>query len=328
MTAWLDSTAPGLRQGPLHGSVITGGLSNLTYRITDGVSTWALRRPPLGHVLSTAHDMTREFRVISALHGTAVPVAAPVVLCEDVDVNGAPFYLMSYVDGVVLDQADVLGRLTPDDARRSCELLVDTLLALHAIEPADVGLEQFGRPHGFLERQVKRWRTQWEASETEPRPGLDALIAGLTERTPEPQPSGIVHGDYRLTNVLYDHGIERIAAVVDWEMATLGDPLTDVGLLVVYQTLGEQGMFGAAPMTEAAGFLTPAALVQRYADGSPRDLTLLPWYVAFGWFKLAVIAEGIHARHLQGKTVGDGFSRVGAYVPTLLAASHHWLDQL
>ena len=328
VTVWLDSTAPGLRQGPLQGSVIAGGLSNLTYQVTDGTSTWALRRPPLGHVLSTAHDMTREFRVISALHGTAVPVAAPVVLCEDVDVNGAPFYLMSYVDGVVLDNPDVLGRLTTDDARRSCELLVDTLLALHAVDPADVGLEQFGKPQGFLERQVKRWRTQWEASETEPRAGLEELVAGLTDRIPTEQPPGIVHGDYRLTNVLYSHDITSIAAVVDWEMATLGDPLTDVGLLVVYQTLGEQGMFGAAPMTEDAGFLSPTSMVERYAAGSTRDLAALPWYVAFGWFKLAVIAEGIHARYLQGKTVGDGFSSVGVYVPRLLDASRHWLDQL
>ena len=272
--------------------------------------------------------MTREFRVISALHGTAVPVAAPVVLCEDVEVNGAPFYLMSYVDGVVLDRPEVLGGLTRDDAGRSCELLVDTLLALHEIDPADVGLEQFGRPHGFLERQVKRWRTQWEASETEPREGLDALVARLGDLTPEQQAPGIVHGDYRLTNVIYGHGIERIAAVVDWEMATLGDPLTDVGLLVVYQTLGEQGMFGAAPMSEAAGFLSPAAIVARYGAASSRDLSSLPWYVAFGWFKLAVIAEGIHARYLQGKTVGEGFSELGASVPRLLGASRHWLDQL
>ena len=328
VTVWLDATAPGLRQGPLHAEVIAGGLSNLTYRVTDGTSTWALRRPPLGHVLSTAHDMTREFRVISALHGTAVPVATPVVLCEDVDVNGAPFYLMSYVDGVVLDNPDVLGRLTTDDARRSCELLVDTLLALHAVDPAEVGLEQFGKPHGFLERQVKRWRTQWEASETEPRPGLEELVAGLADRIPPEQPPGIVHGDYRLTNVLYSHDITRIAAVVDWEMATLGDPLTDVGLLVVYQTLGEQGMFGAAPMSVTAGFLSPTSMVERYAAGSTRDLAALPWYVAFGWFKLAVIAEGIHARYLQGKTVGDGFSSVGVYVPRLLDASRHWLDQL
>jgi len=175
---------------------------------------------------------------------------------------------------------------------------------------------------------VKRWRTQWEASETEPRAGLEELVAALADRIPEQQPAGIVHGDYRLTNVLYSRGIDRIAAVVDWEMATLGDPLTDVGLLVVYQTLGEQGMFGAAPMSADAGFLTPDALVARYAAGSPRDLSALPWYVAFAWFKLAVIAEGIHARYLQGKTVGDGFGGVGVFVPRLLDASRQWLDRL
>lgn len=325
---WLDRTAPGLRQGPLQAEVIVGGLSNLTYRVTDGTTTWALRRPPLGHVLSTAHDMTREFRVLSALHGTDVPVAEPVILCEDVEVNGAPFYLMAYVDGVVLDKPEVLARLAPSDAGRACALLVDTLLALHAIDPADVGLEEFGRPHGFLERQVKRWRTQWEASETEPRAGLEQLVAALADRIPEPQPAGIVHGDYRLTNVMYSPDVERIAAVVDWEMATLGDPLTDVGLLVVYQTLGEQGMFGSAPMSTEVGFLPADALVQRYAAGSTRDLSALPWYVAFAWFKLAVIAEGIHARYLQGKTVGDGFGGVGVFVPRLLDASRQSLDRL
>ena len=308
--------------------MIVGGLSNLTYRVTDGTTTWALRRPPLGHVLSTAHDMTREFRVLSALHGTDVPVAEPVILCEDVEVNGAPFYLMAYVDGVVLDKPEVLARLAPSDAGRACALLVDTLLALHAIDPADVGLEEFGRPHGFLERQVKRWRTQWEASETEPRAGLEQLVAALADRIPEPQPAGIVHGDYRLTNVMYSPDVERIAAVVDWEMATLGDPLTDVGLLVVYQTLGEQGMFGSAPMSTEVGFLPADALVQRYAAGSTRDLSALPWYVAFAWFKLAVIAEGIHARYLQGKTVGDGFGGVGVFVPRLLDASRQSLDRL
>jgi aminoglycoside phosphotransferase (APT) family kinase protein len=325
--AWVDRTAPGLRQGPLQAEVIVGGLSNLTYRVTDSASTWALRRPPLGHVLSTAHDMTREFRVLTALHGTAVPVAAPVILCEDVDVNGAPFYLMAYVDGVVLDKPEVLERLTPADAGRACELLVDTLLALHAIDPVDVGLEEFGRPHGFLERQLKRWRTQWEASETEPRAGLEELVAGLADRIPQEQPAGIVHGDYRLTNVLYSHDITRIAAVVDWEMATLGDPLTDVGLLVAYQSLGEQGLFGS-PMSPAEGFLSSHQTVERYAAGTTRDLTALPWYVAFAWFKLAVIAEGIHARYLQGKTVGDGFGGLGVYVPRLLGASRQWLDRL
>lgn len=327
LTSWLDAAHPGLRQGPLEAQLLTGGMSNLTYRLTDGTSVWALRRPPLGHVLSTAHDMSREFRIISGLHGSAVPVAEPVVLCEDVDVLGAPFYVMGFVDGVVLDRPDVLGRLDAAAAGRSCDLLVDTLLALHALDPADVGLEALGRPDGFLERQVRRWTTQWEASQTQERPAVRELLDRLGSSVPDQSASGIVHGDYRLTNVIYSHDVDAVAAVVDWEMATLGDPLTDVGLLVVYQELATSGSFVMPRLGPEAGFLTAAQMVERYAAGSGRDLSHLGWYVAFAWFKLAAIAEGIHARFLQGKTVGAGFDRIGASVPLLLDAGLAALDR-
>src|SRR5579859_2960392 len=168
LTAWLDAAVPGLRSGPLGGEVIAGGKSNLTYRISDGVTTWALRRPPLAHVLPTAHDMVREYTVISALAPTDVPVAEPVALCTDTGVLGAPFYLMAFVDGVVLDSAQTVATLTPAAAAAVCEQLVDTLIALHAVEPAAVGLSEFGRPEGFLERQVRRWHQQWQASQTRP----------------------------------------------------------------------------------------------------------------------------------------------------------------
>jgi aminoglycoside phosphotransferase (APT) family kinase protein len=320
LEGWLDRTRPGLRQGPLAASRITGGLSNLTYRLTDGTSQWALRRPPLAHTLPTAHDMSREFRIIRALYGTAVPVAEPVILCEDVDVIGAPFYVMGFVDGIVLDRTDVLARLNAAEAARSCDLLVDTLLSLHALDADSVGLGELGRPAGFLERQVRRWSKQWEASETEPRPELHRLVEALAMSVPEQSTPGIVHGDYRLTNVIYSDDVERITAVVDWEMATLGDPLADVGLLVVYQELSNAGGFVMPTLAVDAGFHTAADMVERYAAGSMRDLSTLPWYVAFGWFKLAVIAEGIHYRFLQGKTVGAGFDHVGASVPQLLGS--------
>ena len=316
---WMD--AEGLRAGELSGEVIAGGKSNLTYRITDGTTTWALRRPPLAHVLPTAHDMAREFRVISALDGTDVPVAHAVALCTDVDVLGAPFYLMSYVDGVVLDRPGVLGTLDAATARRCCEQLMDTLVALHDVEPAAVGLDDFGRPDGFLQRQVRRWHQQWEASQTEPRPALADVVRTLNAQLPTQSAPAIVHGDYRLTNVMFDPAIEHIAAVVDWEMATLGDPLTDVGLLVVYQTLAAQNALVMPLMSPRDGFLTAEDLVTRYAAGSSRDLSALSWYVGFGYFKLAVVAEGIHARFLQGKTVGSGFGHFGAAVPQLLDAA-------
>lgn len=325
LTRWLDDARPGLRRGELSGAVIAGGKSNLTYRITDGATTWALRRPPLAHVLPTAHDMVREYRVISALQGTGVPVAGAVALCEDKAVLGAHFYLMGFVDGVVLDQPPVLAGLSPAAATRACELLMDTLVELHELDPAAVGLADFGRPEGFLARQVRRWHGQWQASETQPRPELAQTVELLTNTMPEQSAPSIVHGDYRLTNVMFAPSMDRIAAVVDWEMATLGDPLTDVGLLVVYQTLAADSDTVMPLMQPEAGFLTAEQMVARYADRSPRDLRDLDWYVAFGYFKLAVVSEGIHNRYVAGKTVGKGFDHFGDSVPTLLQAA---LDRL
>src|SRR6476469_3481131 len=232
--------------------------------------------------------MQREFTVISALGGTEVPVPETVALCTDPDVLGATFYLMSFVDGVVLDR------------------------------PAAVGLGEFGRPEGFLARQVRRWHQQWQANETEQRDVITDLLGRLTGTMPAQSPAGIVHGDYRLTNVMYRPDLDGIAAVVDWEMATLGDPLTDVGLLVVYQTLSADGDFVMPRMSPADGFPTADEMVARYAENSDRDLSALDWYVAFGYFKLGVISEGIHNRYLQGKTVGEGFSHFGDSGPRLL----------
>lgn len=321
LATWLDAAHPGLRVGDLSGEVIAGGKSNLTYRVSDGTSTWALRRPPLAHVLPTAHDMVREYTVISALQNTAVPVAQTVALCEDVQVIGSPFYLMSFVDGVVLDKPKALAAVTPALARSTCDQLIDTLVELHSVEPASVGLAEFGKADGFLARQVRRWHQQWQASETEPRAVLDEAITRLNETLPAQSQPGIVHGDYRLTNVMYRPDLSGIAAVVDWEMSTLGDPLTDVGMLVVYQTLSAEDDFVMPRMNPADGWPTAAQLVERYAAGSHRDLAHLDWYVGFGYFKLAVIAEGIHHRFLQGKTVGEGFSHFGAAVPLLLSAA-------
>jgi aminoglycoside phosphotransferase (APT) family kinase protein len=324
---WLDGARPGLRAGPLAGEVIAGGKSNLTYRVTDGASVWALRRPPLAHVLPTAHDMAREFRVLAALDDTDVPVPTPLVLCQDERVLGAPFYLMRFVDGLVLDHPDVLDRVDRETARRCCEQLVDTLVALHAHPPAERGLADFGRPDGFLARQVRRWHTQWQASQTAPRDQVDRLVDRFTTLLPQQGSPAIVHGDYRLTNVLFSPDLARIAAVVDWEMATIGDPLTDLGLLVVYQSLAADGDFVMPAMPAARGWLTPAQLVERYRVGSGRDLSRLPWYVGFGYFKLAVVAEGIHHRFLQGATVGTGFAQFGPAVPRLLDAAGACLDE-
>jgi aminoglycoside phosphotransferase (APT) family kinase protein len=324
LARWLDEQRPGLRVGNLTGQVIAGGKSNLTYRITDGVSTWALRRPPLAHVLPTAHDITREYTVMTALAATAVPVPGTIALCTDPGVLGADFYLMSFVDGVVLDHPEALRRVTPELARSMSDQLVDTLVELHGVEPHAVGLADFGRPDGFLARQLRRWERQWQASMTEPRTAVPELLDKLTSTMPEQSRSGIVHGDYRLTNVMYRPDLSGIAAVVDWEMAALGDPLTDLGLLVVYQTLSTEGDPILQP-TRVPGFPTADEVAARYATRSDRDLSDLDWYVALGYFKIAVISEGIHHRYLQGKTVGDGFAQFGSAVPRLLSAAERLL---
>lgn len=316
LTTWLDDAKPGLRQGPLAAEVIAGGRSNLTYRLTDGDTEWALRRPPLGHVLPTAHDMAREYTVISALHGSDVPVPEPIALCTNTDVLGQPFYLMSYVDGVVIERPD----LVPDrkTASRVGELLVDTLVALHGIDPNQVGLAEFGRPDGFLQRQVARWHKQFQASVPDGMPIEVNVAERLAHKLPRQSRTGIVHGDYRLTNVLYAKDFSRIAAVVDWEMATLGDPLTDLGLLYVYHERSDAVM---PNFPSEQGFLNPDQMLDRYASEIGQPLAALDWYIAFGYFKLAVIAAGIHARYLQGKTVGSGFEVFGQLRDSTLAAA-------
>jgi aminoglycoside phosphotransferase (APT) family kinase protein len=303
----------------LSGALIGGGKSNLTYRITDGQSEVVLRRPPLGHVLPSAHDMVREFRVISALSPAGFPVPTPLLLCEDPDVIGAPFYLMSYVDGVVLRTARDYEGLSPEIARRCGELLVDLLLDLHRIDHVAVGLTDFGRPQGYLQRQVTRWHQQWQRSQTRELPQLEHVTEALLRSVPVPAAAGIVHGDFRLDNVVLDHALIGIMAVLDWEMATIGDPLADVGLLVAYTELAADGMsLTTARLGPDQGFLSATEVAERYAKGSAIPLDRLDWYVALAYYKLAIIGEGIHARYLQGKTVGEGFETMGSLIPQLI----------
>ncbi|GGK17896.1 acyl-CoA dehydrogenase [Streptomyces camponoticapitis] len=313
----LDRERPGLVGGPLSARLIEGGRSNLTYLVTDGAHEWVVRRPPLGHVLATAHDMKREFRVISALHPTAVPVPEPLLLCEDPDVLGAPFYLMEYVAGTPYRTAEQLAPLGPERTRTAVLGLVDTLVELHAVDPGAVGLADFGRPEGFLDRQLRRWAKQLDASRNRDLPGIDELHAALGRSMPGSPAPTVVHGDYRLDNVLLGDD-DRIKAVLDWEMSTLGDPLTDLGLLVMYSAPLEITGSPISTTAGAAGHPAPAELVERYAAGSGRDTSAIAWYTAFAWFKLAVILEGIHYRYTLGSTVGGGFERIGDLVPVFI----------
>lgn len=310
----LDGERPGLTHGPLTGRLIEGGRSNLTYAVTDGTTRWVVRRPPLGHVLATAHDMKREHRVISALHPTAVPVPRPVLLCEDVEVLGAPFYVMEFVDGTPYRTADQLAPLGPRRTRDAVLGLVDTLVELHSVDPAEVGLADFGRPEGFLDRQLRRWGKQLDASRNRELAGIDELQAALGRALPHSPAPTVVHGDYRLDNVLIGED-DRIKAILDWEMSTLGDPLTDLGLLVMYSAPLDLPDSPISTTASAAGHPDPAEIVERYAARSGRDASDVAWYTAFAWFKLAVILEGIHYRYTLGQTVGAGFDRIGDLVP-------------
>jgi aminoglycoside phosphotransferase (APT) family kinase protein len=306
--------------GELHAQLIAGGKSNLTYRVTDGVHDWVVRRPPLGHVLATAHDMAREHRVMSALSTTTVPVPGMVALCEDPTVMGVPFYVMHFVEGAVLRRTTQSADLSHEQRADIAHRLVDTLADLHEVDPDTVGLSDFGHPAGFLERQVRRWTAQLERSRTHKVPGFPQLASALAARVPQSQRASIVHGDYRLDNVLIGQD-QQIGAVLDWEMATLGDPLCDLGLLPVYATpaAGVAGVVSDG-MGPHNGFPSMDSLVERYAARTGLDVTPLPWYIALGYYKLAVICEGIHARHLAGQTVGPGFDRIGELVPPLVAA--------
>ena len=315
--SWFGDACPGEITGPLAGRLLAGGRSNLTYEVSDGARQWVVRRPPLGHVLATAHDMGREYRVITALRDTSVPVALTYALCTDPEVIGAPFYVMSRVDGVPYRTAGEIAPLGPVRTRAIAERMIETLALLHAVSPDAVGLADFGRPEGFLPRQVRRWKKQLDASRSRPVPGIDELHELLAASQPAGTPGTIVHGDYRLDNLLVGPD-DKIAAVVDWEMATLGDPLTDVGLLVVYQRMDR---LHEGPMASSApGYPSETALLDRYTQVSGRSLSDLGFYIALGSFKLAVILEGIHYRYVHGQTVGEGFEQIGSQVEPLVVS--------
>jgi aminoglycoside phosphotransferase (APT) family kinase protein len=332
LATWLETERPGLFSGPLEATLITGGKSNLTYAVTDGSTEVIVRRPPLGHVLATAHDMSREHRVITALGPTDVPVPETFALCEDDAVIGAPFYVMERVSGTPYSRATQLESLGTDRTRVITERMIDTLIALHAVDPADVGLGDFGRPDGYLERQVRRWKKQLDASRSREMDGMDALIARL-EDIPSGGDATIVHGDFRLDNLLVDDEADTVNAVLDWEMSTLGDPLTDVAVLLAYQQLSEAlqdpdqpaGAVGAmvtdAPL--APGYLSGEEVLERYHARSGRDVSDLDFHLALAFFKLAVILEGIYYRHSHGQTLGSGFEGIGDLIEPLIAAGLH-----
>lgn len=322
---WLERERPELVTGPLSASLITGGKSNLTYTLSAGARDYVVRRPPLGHVLATAHDMGREYRVMAALAPTNVPVPQMIARCEDTEVIGAPFYVMEKVTGTPYGRAAQLEPLGPQRTRVITERMVDTLVALHDVDYAAVGLGDFGRPDGYLGRQVARWKKQLVASTSRELPGMDELVDHLESNIPATGDGTIVHGDFRLDNLLVDDH-DQVTAVLDWEMSTLGDPLTDVAVMLAYQQLAEvapPSRDGAAMVTDAPlapGYLSRDEVLERYQSLSGRDVTHMPFHLALAFFKLAVILEGIHYRHSHGQTVGAGFDGIGDMIVPLIAA--------
>ncbi|MCP5056104.1 MAG: phosphotransferase family protein [bacterium] len=304
VTAWFESNIPDVKP-PLCFSLITGGHSNLTYKVEDAAgNAFVLRRPPLGAVIATAHDMGREHRIIAAVGPTPVPVPSALGLCQDESVNDAPFYVMNYVEGHVLTDADISTRVLDESARgRLGEHVVEVLADLHAVDPDAIGLGDLGRKESYLARQIKRWRTQWEKTKTRELASMEEVAAGLEAQMPEQIGASIVHGDYRLGNML-SLAEGKVAAVLDWELCTLGDPLADIGYIMNNWTeVGEaEASAGGAAISPTActGFPTRAEFLARYTERTGRDVSKVSYYRAFQYWRLAAIVEGVLSRYLKG----------------------------
>ncbi|HET6810146.1 MAG TPA: phosphotransferase family protein [Acidimicrobiales bacterium] len=336
VTAWLEENVAGA-QGPFEFVLIAGGRSNLTFRVTGADGTrYALRRPPVSHVLPTAHDMGREHRIISALGPTPVPVAPALGFCADETVNGRPFYVMGYVDGhIVRDRAQAESALDDHGRRTASEDLIDVLVAIHAVDVDAVGLGDLGRREGYIERQLRRWYGQFLSSidgRDRKVPVVDEVHALLAARVPEQGRPALVHGDYRLDNTMLGPD-GRVRAVLDWELCTLGDPLADLGLLNVYWAESQDQTVALAGVAATAtpGFLSREEINRRFAARSGRDISELPFYVAFGYWKLACIVEGVAARYEGGAMGGDrgsGSESMGQQVESLAEMARHAVSQL
>jgi aminoglycoside phosphotransferase (APT) family kinase protein len=316
-----------------HVALIAGGKSNLTYRVASDAGEVVLRRPPLGHVLPTAHDMAREYRVLAALQVTAVPVPRTLHLADSGGPLGAPFYVMERVVGHICRNSLPRGYAdTPSDRRAIGQALVDTLARLHTVEPAEVGLGDFGRPDGFMDRQLRRWSQQWERSKTVAVPAVERLADALIRSRPAQTARAVVHGDFRLDNtVLHPTRPGSIVAVLDWEMSTLGDPLADLGALLAYWSEeSDDEILQAArvvpPVTAEHGFPSRSDVIEQYASATGFDLDRVGWYQAFAFFKLAVICQGVAARAANGAMLGSGFDDATGMVAPLAEAGIHLLS--
>lgn len=306
--------------GPLNARLISGGRSNLTYQLGAEGHRWILRRPPLGDVLAGAHDVGREYRVMSALRDSTVPVPAMIDHCEDVRVIGCPFYLVEEVVGTVLRTPDLVEELDERSRRQLSGNMIDALCELHEIDYQDVGLGSLGRPDGYLERQVDRWQRQYHKIKVRDLDRADAVAAALRDGMPRQLPGSLVHGDFRLDNVMVDTASKtQLVAVLDWEMATIGDPLADLAtFLMFWDEVGKPFNPITGGLTAFTGFHSAREILERYASRRALDVDQIDWYLAFSQFKLAIILEQMYVRHLGGNTVGAGFEDIGTFPPDLI----------
>lgn len=303
----------------------------MSYRVDDAAGhAVVLRRPPLGEILASAHDMAREHRILSGLSAAGAPVPATLALCEDTRVTGAAFYVMEHVDGVIASQVETAERLTPEARGTAARALASTLAELQAIDLDAAGLGDFRRDESLASRQLRRWRRQWDASKTRELPLIEELAERLAARMPEERETVLVHGDYRLDNaVLGDDGSLR--AVLDWELCTTGDPLADVGLMVAYWN--ESGAAARLPhalfrepVTELPGFPAASELAATYAGASGRDLAGLGFWVAFAYWKVAIIVEGVYRRWLNDPANGSDAGGLQPAVARLAALAREAID--
>lgn len=330
LTAWLRECLPECGIPGLDASrtpVITqfpGGHSNLTYLVAFGEVEIVVRRPPFGPVPPTAHDMAREYRWLAAMHRVFPLAPRPYVLCEDTDVIGTVFYAMERRRGVVVRTEEPPGLADNAAARRALsESMIDTLADLHAVDVVAEGLSPLGKPAGFVERQVRGWSDRWERSRTAVRPEMDALSRWLRERLPaEPAAPSVVHGDFKLDNVMLDPtNVSRIVAVFDWEMSALGDPLVDLGILLAYwsPTAPPDQRDALTTVTSRPGYLSPEDMIERYASRSGRDVSNVRYYQVFALFKIAVVIQQIYYRWVNGQTTDPRFATFDARVAYLAA---------
>jgi aminoglycoside phosphotransferase (APT) family kinase protein len=317
LEAFLD--AHGLGSGPLEAEPVGEGHSNVTYLIRRAGDTWVLRRPPRPPLPPSAHDVLREARLLTAVQGTAVRVPEVLVTCEDEAVIGAPFYVMARVEGHVIT-SEVPPALA-DATRRIGEELIDALVEVHAVDWSVCGLEGYGKPTGYLDRQLRRFCGLWEHNRTRDLPVLDKVTAWLAEHKPESGDATIVHGDYRLGNTMFAPAPPaRLVAIFDWELATIGDPLADVGYLVATWSQHDDPddpLRGLSAATRRPGFPTREELIARYEERSGRSISDVRWYMTLALWKSAVFLEGSYKRRLAGTTDDAFFDRLETGVPAM-----------